>query len=250
MNKIMTEKTEPKQNDVNRDKVMSGTWMHVNGRSRVVCFISMVLVLFVFISLSAAELNINDLIIDHLSDNYPWENIEIRNVRIMGDLGDGKPDKIAVEKGPIGKAVFSFYISGKRVLVKANIKAYDWIVKSRRPFSKGHVIGEDDLYVEKIEIDKMPRNAVRNPGIIIGKSLKRSIIANIPVVENMVEKYQVVKRGQMVELIIGNEGFSISVSGKTKEKGYVGKPVRAVNLSSKKIVTGVLIDEGTVKVKL
>jgi len=65
-----------------------------------------------------------------------------------------------------------------------------------------------------------------------------------------VEKYKVVKRGQMVELIIGNEGFSISASGKTKEKGYVGKPVRAVNLSSKKVVTGVLIDESTVKVKL
>ena len=250
MAKIINAKTELKQNDVCRDKVMSGTWMHGNGKSRRVCFISLVLLLSVFISLSAAELNIDDLIINHLSENYPWENIEIGNVRVMGELGDGEPDRIEVEKGPIGKAVFAFYDSGKRVLVKANIKAYDWIVKSRRPFSKGHVIEEDDLYVEKIEINKMPRSAVNNPEIIIGKSLKRSIIANIPVVENMVEKYQVIKRGQIVKLIIGNKGFSISVSGKTKEKGYVGKPVRAVNLSSNKVVTGVLIDEGTVKVKL
>ena len=168
----------------------------------------------------------------------------------MGELGEGQPEKIIVEKGPIGKAVFSFYTSGNRVLVKANIKVYDWIVKSRRPFSKGHVFGEDDIYVEEMEIDKMPRSAVNKPDNIIGTYLKRSIAGNIPVVENMVEKYKAVKRGKMVELVIGNEGFSISVSGKTKEKGYVGKSVRAVNLSSKKVVTGILIDESTVKVKL
>jgi len=161
------------------------------------------------------------------------------------------PARVVVEKGPIGKTVFSFYsVEGKRTIVKANIKAYGWVLKSNRAFSKGHVLGEDDIYLEKMEIDKMPKSAVRNPDQIIGKSLKRSIVANITFVENMVEKYQVVKRGKMVELVIGNEDFSISVSGKTKEKGYVGKPVRAVNLSSKKVVTGVLIDESTVKVEL
>jgi flagella basal body P-ring formation protein FlgA len=250
MKEIMTEKPELKQNNIDMVKVTNRPGIQYCGKLGIVCFTGMVLVLFGFMSLSAAALSIDDLIKAHLSDNYPWENIEIGNIRVMGELGDSKPDKIAVEKGPIGKAVFAFYTSGKRVIVKANIKAYDWIVKSRRPFGKGHVLGEDDLYIEKMEIDKMPRDIVKNPEKIIGKSLKRSIAANISVVESMVEKYQMVKRGQMVKLIIGNEGFSISASGKTKEKGYVGKPVRAVNLSSKKVVTGILIDESTVKVKL
>jgi flagella basal body P-ring formation protein FlgA len=246
----MTEKMELKRNRVDSIKVINRADIKYCRKLGVVCFTSMLLVLLGFISLSAAALSVDDIIKAYLLDNYPWENIEIGNIRIMGELGDKEPERIVLEKGPIGKAVFSFYTSDKRVIVKANVKAYDWIVKSKRPFSKGHVLGEDDLYVEKIEIDKMPRSAVKNPDKLIGKSLKRSIAANLPVVENMVEKYQVVKRGQMVVLIIGNEGFNISVSGKTKEKGYVGKPVRAINLSSKKIVTGVLIDENTVKVRL
>jgi flagella basal body P-ring formation protein FlgA len=246
----MTEKMDLNRNRVDSINVISRADIKYCRKLGVVCFTSMLLVLLGFISLSAAALSVDDIIKAYLLDNYPWENIEIGNIRIMGELGDKEPERIVLEKGPIGKAVFSFYTSDKRVIVKANVKAYDWIVKSKRPFSKGHVLGEDDLYVEKIEIDKMPRSAVKNPDKLIGKSLKRSIAANLPVVENMVEKYQVVKRGQMVVLIIGNEGFNISVSGKTKEKGYVGKPVRAINLSSKKIVTGVLIDENTVKVRL
>jgi flagella basal body P-ring formation protein FlgA len=246
----MTEKMDLNRNRVDSINVISRADIKYCRKLGVVCFTSMLLVLLGFISLSAAALSVEDIIQAYLLDNYPWENIEIGNIRVMGELGDKEPERIVLEKGPIGKAVFSFYTSDKRVIVKANVKAYDWIVKSKRPFSKGHVLGEDDLYVEKIEIDKMPRSAVKNPDKLIGKSLKRSIAANLPVVENMVEKYQVVKRGQMVVLIIGNEGFNISVSGKTKEKGYVGKPVRAINLSSKKIVTGVLIDENTVKVRL
>jgi flagella basal body P-ring formation protein FlgA len=250
MKEIMNKKPELTQCHVVRSKVVSRQGIQYCTKLGVVYLSSMVLVLFGFISLSAAALSVDDIIKAHMSENYPWENIEIENIRVMGELGEGQPEKIIVEKGPTGKAVFSFYTSGNRVLVKANIKVYDWIVKSRRSFSKGHVFGEDDMYLEKMEIDKMPRSAVNHPEKIIGQSLKRSIAANIPVVENMVEKFKPVKRGKMVELVIGNEGFSISVSGKTKEKGYIGKPVKAVNLSSKKVVTGILIDESTVKVKL
>jgi flagella basal body P-ring formation protein FlgA len=96
----------------------------------------------------------------------------------------------------------------------------------------------------------MPKGSLTGIEMIIGKSLKRSIAANIPVVENMIHTHQPVRRGKMVKLLIGNEDFSISATGKTKEKGYVGKSVRAVNLSSKKVVTGVLVDERTVRVGL
>ncbi len=246
----MTEQSDCKNQFIVHDRVMYRQRIHRYEKSGVVCLTIILLMFSGFMTLSDAALNVDDMIMDYLSDNYPWEHVEIGNVRVMGELGDSAPDKIKVEKGPIGKAVFSFYTSDKRVTVKANIKAFDRMVKSRRPFSRGHVLGEDDMYTEEVEIKRMPRGAMNDPEKIIGKSLKRSIAGNIPVVESMVELHKTVKRGKLVELVIGNEEFSISVSGKTKEKGYVGKTVRAVNLSSKKVVTGVLIDERTVKVEL
>jgi len=51
-------------------------------------------------------------------------------------------------------------------------------------------------------------------------------------------------------LLFNAHGFNISAAGETREKGYVGMAVKAINVSSKKEVRGVLIDERTVKVEL
>ena len=187
----------------------------------------------------------------YIAENYPWGEIEIRNLRVIGEFKENAPDSIIVEKGPIGKAIFSFmYQSGAKVTVKAYVRAFEQVIKSKRPFRKGHVIERDDIYTERMDIRRMPSGAVGKPELLIGKSLRRTIIANIPIVEDMVEHSQLVKRGKSVILLIENRGLKITAAGKIKEKGYVGSSVRAVNMSSQKEVTGVLIDKNTVKVML
>jgi flagella basal body P-ring formation protein FlgA len=186
-----------------------------------------------------------------MEEHYPWEDIEINNIEVLGNVSDEAPESVIVERGPIGKALFSFMFKpDKKVFVKADIRAFDRVVKSKRPYRKSHVIRANEVYIEKMDTRKIPNNAVRDPETIIGKSLRRSIVANIPISESMVEQSQVVKRGKMVVLIINQEGFRITTAGKIKEKGYVGSQVKAVNLSSHKEVMGVLLDEHTVEVLL
>lgn len=186
-----------------------------------------------------------------LLENYPWEDLEIRNIQVLGASREELPERIIVEKGPIGKSLFSFIFKGnRRALIKANIRVFDRVVKSKRPFKRGHVLQKGDIYIAKMDIRKMPKSSVKDPASIVGKSLKRSIIANIPISEDMVEKSKVVKRGKRVVLMINMKGLHITAIGKTKEKGYVGMPIKAINLSSKKEVRGVLTDENTVEVEL
>jgi flagella basal body P-ring formation protein FlgA len=200
---------------------------------------------------NAASWNLEDELKKYLEKRYPWNEIEVSNVQSMGKVNNEAPEKITVEKGPLGKAVFFLYFENRRqVIAKAYVRALDWVVISKRPFRKGHVVHSDDVYVSKMDIRKMPSSAISDPEIIIGKSLKRSVIANIPIVEGMIEQSQVVKRGKKIILMIESGGFNITATGRIKEKGYVGMPVRAMNLSSKKEVRGVLIDENTVKVEM
>lgn len=199
----------------------------------------------------AATWILEDELRNFLANNYPWEEIEVNNVQALGKLVDDRPERILVEKGPLGKAVFSFiFANNEKLLVKADVRAFGWVVMSKRSFEKRHVIQDEDTYLAKMDIRKMPGSSVKNPERILGKSLKRSIIANIPIVEDMLEMSQIVARGKMVELILNYNGLSIKTTGMTKEKGYVGMPVKAINLSSKKEVRGVLINENTVKVEL
>ncbi len=223
--------------------------MTLNSFLCVLCFVFLVLCSSSFVM--AASWSPEEVIRGYLMTNYPWEEIEVSNVKSLGRLPVSAPEKIIVQKGPIGKSVFEFiYRSDKNIMVKANVQAFDQIVKSRRPFKKGHVVDQSDLYIARMNIRKMPKSAMKNPDEIIGKSLRRSVVANIPLVEGMIEHSQVVKRGKRIVIVINHNGLNITAAGKTKEKGYVGKVVKAVNISSRKVITGILIDENTVKVEL
>jgi flagella basal body P-ring formation protein FlgA len=187
----------------------------------------------------------------YLMNNYPWEEIEVSNLQVIGKLSDEPPYRIIVEKGPLGRAAFSFIDrNNKKNIIRANVRAFGWVVKSKRPFHKGHIIEHDDLYLSRADVKKMRRGSVNDLAEIVGKSLKRSITANIPIVEGMIEMSQTVARGQRVVLLLSHNGMSITASGETREKGYVGMPVKVMNLSSKKEISGMLIDEKTVKVEL
>ena len=200
---------------------------------------------------AAASWEPAELLTGHLKQNFPWEDIVVSDVKIIEKLPDEMPEKIIIEKGPLGRSVFSFiFRTGKRVVVRANVRALVSVVKSKRPFRRGHLMRMEDIYVSKMDIRKLPKSAVRNAENIAGKYLKRSVAANVSIVEDMIEGSKLVKRGKMVKLIININGLNISAAGKIKEKGYVGMPVRVINLSSKKEVRGVLVDENTVEVQL
>jgi flagella basal body P-ring formation protein FlgA len=209
---------------------------------------------FVLLPLSSAEASAwtpEDELRSYLLDNYPWEEIEVSHVQVLGKITDERPERILVEKGPLGRAVFSFVFSNNdQVMVRADVRAFGQVILSKRPFKRRHVIEDEDVYLSKMDIGKMPRNLLNDPERILGKSLKRSINANMPIKEDMIEMYQIVERGKRVILLLSHNGMIMRTAGKTKEKGYVGMPVRAMNLSSKKEVSGVLIDENTVKVEL
>lgn len=199
----------------------------------------------------AVSWNPEDELKAYLMDNYPWEEIEVSNVQAPDVLSDERPEGIQVEKGPLGRAVFNFiFTNSERMVVRADVRAYGRVIMSRRPFQKKHVIEDEDIYLSKMDVEKMPRNLLKDPEKILGKSLRRSINANMPIEENMVEMSQLVKRGKRVVLLLSHKGMIIRADGKTKEKGYVGMTVRAINISSKKVISGVLIDENTVEVEL
>lgn len=215
----------------------------------VVCVLTSV---FLCLSYSKAETwNPEDELRAYLTDNYPWEEIEVSNVQESGGLSDERPERIQVEKGPLGRAVFAFIFSNdEKVMVSADVKAYGRVIMSKGQLQKRHVIEEEDIYLTRMDVGRLPGNLVKDPEKILGKTAKRSISANVPIKEDMIEMSQLVERGKSVVLLLSHEGMVIRTNGKTKEKGYVGMPVRAINISSKKLVSGVLIDENTVRVEL
>ena len=72
---------------------------------------------------------------------------------------------------------------------------------------------------------------------------------NVVLKKSYFKEVPVAKKGDRVLLVAGYGAVRIATPGLLREDGYIGVPVRAVNLMSKKEVTGWLTDSGTVKIE-
>lgn len=201
-------------------------------------------------ALSDAEaVDLGPILRAHLMQRYPWPDIEMADLAISGKTYGGLPENIRIEKGPPGRTVFLLeFGNGERITATADVKAFDRIVLSRRPLRKGHHIDGDDIYESLMDIGRIPKGAVKDPGEIRGKTLARSVVANCPIVDVMVNDAPVVKKGSRVVLTFESDGFIAKTAGELRESSSVGSHVKAVNITSKKTVTGTLMDEKTVRV--
>ncbi|MGB9716292.1 MAG: flagellar basal body P-ring formation chaperone FlgA [Thermodesulfovibrionales bacterium] len=186
---------------------------------------------------------------NYLKSNYPWKKIELSDFSINGKLLDEPPEKINLEKGPPGKTVFKMeFRSGEYVTGTTNVKVFEEVIFSKKALKKGSCLKREDLYEKTIEITRIPTGAMNNIDSVVGKTLTRSIIANVPVMDYMLASTPILKKGHKVNLIIESPSFIITTLGELKENAYVGDTVKVVNTASKKIISGLLIDESTVKV--
>ncbi len=211
-----------------------------------------IILFFLLHPLSAIALswNLETILKTYMKDNYPWAEIEMQNLMVTGKLPDEPPVRIDVEKGLPGKTVFAMeFRDGLELTASANVKAFDWIVMSGRAFRKGYNFKKDDVYVRLMDVTRIPKGAIKSPEQVIGKTLTRSIISNTPLVDNMVSDVPVVKRGRRVILFVESPSFIITTAGELKENGYVGSQIKVKNLASKKVISGLLMDENTVKVE-
>lgn len=217
---------------------------------QILSFITLFL-FFVFFSLSAVYgAGIEDTIRAYLKEHYPWAEIEVKDLSFDGNIPQGDVRRIYIDRRPPGRSLFTIqYANGEKLLVAANIKAFDWVVMSRRPQGKGYVLNEDDLYKALMDVTKIPRGAFKEIDEATGKTLKRSIVSNSPLTKEMFAEGMAVKKGSKVMIIAESSSFVITTTGELKENGYIGSPVKAINLASKKTIKGILIDENKLKVE-
>ncbi|MCX7913272.1 MAG: flagellar basal body P-ring formation chaperone FlgA [Thermodesulfovibrionales bacterium] len=204
---------------------------------------------FLYVGHGYSELtDLSRILKEYLKKNYPWAEIDISEIgerTVISEL----PEKILILKGPPGKTVFLLEFKGnKKVTVTTTVRAFEWIVMSSKPLRKGEILQQDDIYLTLLDVERIPKGSISKIEDAIGKHLNRSVGANMPIVDSMLTQQKKVKRGQLVSMVIESPHFIIRALGEIKDDAFVGKKVKVINIASKKTVTGVLVDENTVKV--
>jgi flagellar basal body P-ring formation protein FlgA len=182
-------------------------------------------------------------------ERRPWADVEFRNLTLDAEPPPENPRRIVVRSGLPGRTVFAMeYGGGRTVTATAEVTAFEEIVVTARPLARNRALTEDDVCLARREIRRVPAGAVRELNAVVGKVLTRSVGANLPVVARYLAGSTLVKRGRKVTLLVETDGIRIATEGETRQNAYVDDVVKAVNLASKKTVTGILVDENTVRV--
>ncbi len=185
----------------------------------------------------------------HVLSVRPWSDVELRNLSLDAQPPAGPLRRVVVRKGLPGPTVFSMeYGDGSVVAAKADVVAFEEIVVSTRRLWRDRPVAEDDVSVARAEIGKVPAGAYHDPQEVVGKVMNRSIGPGMAVLSKHLAGSKLVKRGRRVILVAERGGVRIATGGETRENAYVDDAVKVVNLASKKTVTGILVDENTVRV--
>jgi flagella basal body P-ring formation protein FlgA len=186
----------------------------------------------------------------YILQHYPWAEADISELQLSATPPSYSPSSITVEKAPPGRARFRLeFKGGTSVMATAFIKVFDHVVMSRSAFPRGYVLKQDDVYSTLMESGRIPRGAIRVDDQAVGKPLYRSIVPNMPLTSALISETPLVKRGRKVVLYAASPTFSVKTEGELINDAAVGDYVKTVNLMSKKVITGLLVDENTVRVE-
>ena len=236
---------------MNKKRIVKRTKHQAGARLLAVSFLFLVIGLLTVPADSApiASWSPESTLHSYILQHYPWAEADISDLQLSATPPSYSPSSITVEKAPPGRASFRLeFKGGSSVMATAFVKVFDHVVMSRSAFPGGYVLKQDDVYSTLMESARIPQGAIRTANQAVGKPLYRSIVPNMPLTSAQVSETPLVKRGRKVMICIETPAFSIKTEGELTRDAAVGDYVQTVNLMSKKVITGLLIDENTVRV--
>jgi len=192
-----------------------------------------------------------------IKENNPWgKGLHILNIRAIKSilLPKGKISySCQLLRSPIGNfsVPIIFFVNGKiadRTWVMAKTRLFIPVVVARLPIRRGEIITEDKLRLMRKYIRNSFNDFFTRKRDILGKRAKTNIGVGEIIYRDMVEVPPVIRRGERITIVAESDTLKITAPGIAKQDGRIGEIIRVQNLLSKKIITGSVLNDHTVKV--
>jgi len=139
---------------------------------------------------------------------------------------------------------------GWNIYVSAKIDVFGPVLVARQPVPRGTPLRESDLELVERNLSNLPYGYYSDPQPVIDQLAKRTIAAATVVTPSMLQAPKLVRRGELVSVIAETGVLKIRTRGKALGDGKAGDLVRVRSEGSRRVVDGVVISPGVVKVTL
>jgi len=139
---------------------------------------------------------------------------------------------------------------GWSIYVSARINVYGSVLVARQPLARGSVIQETELDLVERNLASLPYGYYMDSQPVAGMVAKRTIAAATVITPQMVQAPKLIRRGERVTVIAETGGLKIRTVGKALSDGKSGDLVQVEAEGSKRVVDGIVVSQGVVKVTL
>lgn len=132
--------------------------------------------------------------------------------------------------------------------VPVTVVVYARVLVASEPLSRGTALNQGQFRTERRDTTTLSWGYFTDPADLAGRETARFVAAGAVLTPGMVQRPVVIERGQRVMLRASAGGVKVTMQGEALGRGRVDERVRVRNLSSKRIVEGVVRANGVVDI--
>lgn len=137
-----------------------------------------------------------------------------------------------------------------RIYVPVRVAVTRMLVVTATPLPRGKVLAPGDVILAQREISVAPGGYFTTLEAATGRVLRRPVAAGVVLAPGLLDAPLLVRRGQAVTLEARRGGIAVQMAGVSRGDGSQGERVEVENVSSGKVVQGIVRNEKTVEILL
>lgn len=137
-----------------------------------------------------------------------------------------------------------------RVYVPVRVAVTRMLVVTATPLPRGKVLAPDDVILAEREISAAPGGYLTTVGAVTGRVLRRPVAAGVVLAPGLLDAPLLVRRGQAVTLEARSGGIAVQMAGIARGDGSQGERIEVENVSSGKVIQGIVKNEKTIEILL
>ena len=197
---------------------------------------------------------------DFLLETLPWEKeqLEIDIYYQGGKITIPSGEKLLIYKGrggsknigriPITLEIQVDGIFQKRIGINSRVMVYQKIVKTTRQIKRGEIFTTENIHLETIKTERFLGNTIKNLEDALGYEAVSYLPNGRSLLQRSMKKPALGSKGEKIMILAEKNGMKITTPGILREDGYENAMVQVLNIESKKLIYGRLVDANTVKV--
>lgn len=135
-------------------------------------------------------------------------------------------------------------------LVPIVIRTFQQVVVSKAPIARNDALNPAMLALEEREIKPPLNGYFTDLGQVAGRLAKRPIPVDQILTASMLKSPEIISKGQSVIIEAGSDSFAVRSAGTALTNGGLGDTIRVRNAQSGRVVEGVVVSEGKIRVAL